>query len=307
MLDHYIIGDVNRVSPEAPVPVLSVEKEHYTLGAAANVALNVAQLGAKVSLWGVWGKDSAGKKIQTLVRKAGIATFPQSTITNSHTIVKTRVVARNQQICRLDREAEKTAYSLPLSENQDILDKAIKNADAVILSDYAKGVITETLIQLIQKVTEQTKTFLAIDPKPKSNLPYSRFDLITPNKEESFILAGLPISHSDPYPVEQICKKINQRFKPKTLIITLGKEGILISKKGKIIQQIPTYAREVFDVSGAGDTAIAALTLALSAQFPVEQAACFANTAAGVVVAKPGTATATPQEIIDYHKAHKEA
>lgn len=305
MLDHYIMGDITRISPEAPVPVISIEKEHYTLGAAANVALNISQLGAKASLWGIWGKDEAGKKIKGLLSKANIITLPQPT-DKAQTIVKTRLIARNQQICRLDREAEKHLYQLPLAEAEykDRLNKAITDADAIILSDYAKGVITEPLIQSVQKIAQQKEKFLAIDPKPKSDLHYSDFDLITPNKDESYLLAGLPISHQKLYPGEQICKKINQCFKPKTLIITLGKEGLLISKKGKIIQQIPTYAHEVFDVSGAGDTTISALTLALAAKFPVEQAAYFANTAAGVVVGKPGTATVTPQEMIDYHHAH---
>jgi len=179
----------------------------------------------------------------------------------------------------------------------------VKNSAAVIISDYAKGAIDTELIAEIQTAATAQKIPVALDPKPRRKILFDGIDLITPNKSEALELAGVtPEEVGREFPAEIICRKIWEKHHPKNLVITLGADGMLISQNGKISKIIPTYAREVFDVSGAGDTVIATLALALAAKVPLETAAHFANTAAGIVVGKFGTATVTPKEILAYHK-----
>lgn len=216
------------------------------------------------------------------------------------TIVKTRVLVQHQQLCRLDREAPPDAYALGGSRIESLLKRPLAACDAVILSDYAKGILTDDLIARVTRMARAAGKFIALDPKPKRNLSFHGLDLITPNKRESLQLAGLePPAHA-PYPAAEVCARIHDRFAPKHLVITLGEEGMLLCTNGRIDKRIPTAAREVFDVSGAGDTALAALVLALAAGAGLEAAAHFANAAAGVVVAKLGTATVTPRELVGY-------
>ena len=304
MLDAYLQGSVRRISPEAPVPIVNVEQENYRVGAAANVAFNIADLGAHAQLCGVIGQDKYGDKIKAYLEDKGIVLHVDKGQGTPRTIVKTRVIAHNQQLCRIDYEDDPEAYQLNLLNDRPGLEQMIAGVDAVIFSDYAKGVLSEALIVAVQEVAQSKGTFIAMDPKPKSSMHYEGLDLMTPNREESYQLAGIQPQPHKAFPAAEICARIYERYRPKTLIITLGGEGMLVSCKGEILKRIPTYAREIFDVSGAGDTVVAALTLSLLAGAEVETAAKIANTAAGVVLTKLGAATATPEEVLGYHKQH---
>jgi D-beta-D-heptose 7-phosphate kinase/D-beta-D-heptose 1-phosphate adenosyltransferase len=296
MLDHYIWGDTGRISPEAPVPIIDIERDSYSAGGAANVALNLASLGAKASIAGFFGKDDAGTRLKGILTQRGIETI--ATPGSGSTIVKTRVVVRRQQICRLDRESPQHDYQIDEAKLGPLFEKAVKSADAIILSDYAKGLLSDALINRIMGFAREQKKLVAIDPKPRRKLNFYQPDLVTPNRKEALQLAGLDFEPHQPFPAAEVCARIYERYKPKHLVITLSEDGMLLSHQGKAGKVIPTMAREVFDVSGAGDTAIAALTLGLAAGAVIEEAAQFANVASGVVVGKLGTATVSPDEIL---------
>lgn len=298
MLDHYVWGDATRISPEAPVPVVDIARDSWTAGGAANVALNIASLGARCALAGFIGQDEAGVKLAEVLHERQIKTLP--TPGSAATIVKTRVLVQHQQLCRLDREAPPDAYEMQPAAAEALLKREIAACDAVILSDYAKGILTDGLVARVTKLAHAEGKFVALDPKPKRRLAFHGLDLITPNKRESLQLAGIDWAPHTPFPAADVCRRLHELYATKHLVITLGEDGMLLSSDGCIVRQIPTAAREVYDVSGAGDTALAALVLALSAGATLETAAHFANAAAGVVVGKLGTATVTPKELIAY-------
>lgn len=298
MLDHYIWGDATRISPEAPVPVVDIARDTWTAGGAANVALNIASLGAQCTVAGFVADDEAGHKLREILQAKNIATLP--TPGTGSTILKTRVLVQHQQLCRLDRESPPAAYQFSASQAKTLFREAIAAADAVILSDYAKGILTDELVASVTKLARAAGRFIALDPKPKRRLRFRGLDLITPNRRESYELAGIEPEPHKPYPAAEICRRIHRAHATRNLVITLGEDGMLLSAGGKISRTIPTAAREVFDVSGAGDTALASLVLALTAGAKLEQAAHFANAASGVVVGKLGTATVTPDELLAY-------
>ena len=294
MLDRYVMGEVSRISPEAPVPVLSVTDERSVAGGAANVALNARSLGAKVESVGWFGKDERGDELIDILRSENIEVDQAFRFSTAPTISKSRVTASNQQICRVDRESSSDQYNPKIGEIDKLLQTKLKFADAVIVSDYGKGFVTNELLSLVR----QSGKFVSVDPKPSRLLDYAKPDLLTPNRLEALELAGLSRETRDPFPKDEVVARIFERFSPLLLAITLGSEGMLLAKEGRVEQVIPTAAKEVFDVSGAGDTVIASLTLALAAGRSFENAAEFANLAAGVVVGKVGTATVSPSEIL---------
>ena len=294
MLDRYVIGEVSRISPEAPVPVLSVTDERSVAGGAANVALNARSLGAKVESVGWFGKDERGDELIDILRSENIEVDQAFRFSTAPTISKSRVTASNQQICRVDRESSSDQYNPKIAEIDELLQTKLKFADAVIVSDYGKGFVTNDLLSLVR----QSAKFVSVDPKPSRLLDYAKPDLLTPNRLEALELAGLSRETRDPFPKDEVVARIFERFSPLLLAITLGSEGMLLAKEGRVEQIMPTAAKEVFDVSGAGDTVIASLTLALAAGQSFESAAEFANLAAGVVVGKVGTATVSPSEIL---------
>ncbi|KXU36849.1 hypothetical protein AXK11_03405 [Cephaloticoccus primus] len=295
MLDHYIWGDATRISPEAPVPVVDIARDTWTAGGAANVALNIASLGATCTLAGFVSDDDAGQRLRQILGEHRITLLP--TPGSGSTILKTRVLVQRQQLCRLDRESPPAAYQFPAKTAEALLREEIAAADAIILSDYAKGILTDALVAKVSQLARAAGKFVALDPKPKRRLKFRDLDLITPNRRESYELAGLEPAPHEPYPAEEICRRIHRAHGTRHLVITLGEDGLLLSTGGKITRTIPTAAREVFDVSGAGDTALASLVLALSAGAVLEDAAHFANTAAGIVVGKLGTAPVTAAEL----------
>lgn len=297
MLDKYVWGDASRLSPEAPVPVVRVARETAVAGGAANVAANLAALGARAELFCRVGEDADGRRLRALLDGARVSLVPASVSPAVPTIVKTRVVCRRQQVCRLDQEAEPAAYALSEADLA-ALAPAAAAADAILLSDYAKGLLAPGSIRAVLALPGRAR-IVALDPKPRPGVDYSGVSLMTPNRAEALRLAGLDDAPG-PFPAEAVCRAIHERFAPEHLVVTLGPEGMLLSEGGRPLERIPTFAREVFDVSGAGDTVVAALALALAAGFPLADAARFANTAAGVVVGKLGTATAAPDEIRAY-------
>ena len=295
MLDHYIWGDVQRISPEAPVPVVHTQRQTYTAGGGANVALNLASLGVSVQLAGTIGNDPAGVQLRNLLDESAVDTELCPPAAPCPTIVKTRVIARTQQLCRIDHEGASSAYTLKSSPG---LLAAIARCDAVIFSDYAKGAISQGLLSELLAQAREHEKIVSLDPKPSSKLDFRGVGLITPNRHEALELAGLPEpDHGEPFPLEQVCRNIHDRHAPDLLIITLGADGMAICRDGKIECTLPTEAREVFDVSGAGDTVIATLTAALACGASPVEAAQLANQAAGIVVSKIGTARVNQEEL----------
>ena len=305
MLDHYQWGDATRISPEAPVPVVHVVRETDTVGGAANVASNVAALGSSVEIVGAVGRDANGDKLRSRFQEAGIAFDDRFLLEKGRgrTITKTRVVVRNQQLCRLDFEDPPPAYRsgiLGTPEGLALVESKIAGADGVILSDYAKGVLTTGFIAEVSRLARKHGAFIAMDPKPAGGAKFHDVDLLTPNLREAIELSGLHVGHGEDPDPSRLCAAIWGKFRPRNLVVTLGADGMLISRRGSVVRSIPTAARQVYDVSGAGDTVIAALTLALTSGCSLEQAAHLANAAAGVVVGKIGTATVTPGELLAY-------
>ena len=296
MLDRYVKGEVSRISPEAPVPVLAVEDETVVAGGAANVALNGADMGAVVEAFGWFGRDEQGDRLKNILKDKDIAVDSLLSFEGAPTISKTRVMASNQQICRVDREEAPDSYRPDLSKLGEALRQKAGEADTVIISDYGKGFVTNELIALVREASP----FVAVDPKPSRLLDYSSPDLLTPNRLEAFELAGISRLTREKVPEEKIVRSINEKFNPAMLAITLGADGMLLAREGRVEKTMPTAAREVYDVSGAGDTVITSMTLALGAGASLEEAAEFANVAAGIVVGKVGTATASPEEILNH-------
>lgn len=295
MLDHYIWGDVQRISPEAPVPVVHTLRESHTAGGAANVALNLASLGANVSAIGSLGDDAAATTLLALLHQAGIETPLCQVDPARATIVKTRVVARTQQLCRIDYEDHHSRYQL---DHHERIAAALAEADAVIVSDYAKGAISQELLDGLIARSISAGTILSLDPKPSRRLAFRGVSLLTPNRHEALQLAGFPEPPpGEPYPLEAVCSRIHEIHAPELLVITLGADGMALCTDGEVQEVFPTVAREVFDVSGAGDTVIATLTAALAAGASAPEAAKLANRAAGVVVSRIGTATVTPDDL----------
>jgi rfaE bifunctional protein kinase chain/domain len=292
MLDHYIWGDIHRISPEAPVPVVNVNRDTYTAGGAANVALNLANLGVQTSVLGHYASDEAGLSLQRILAQSGIELIRSELFAKAPTIIKTRVIVRSQQLCRIDREAPPEHYCIDAAPDFELmLENAIANVDAVIVSDYAKGVVTQSLVnRLLQEAKRRPELLVAIDPKPSRRLAFRGVNLLTPNLSEGFELAGLAEPrNTESYPLEDICRHIHEIYEPQLLILTLGARGMAICSEGKIIEYLPTVAREVYDVSGAGDTVVATLTAALAVNATPSQAARLANAAAGCVVSHMGT------------------
>ncbi len=294
MLDHYLWGDATRISPEAPVPVVKAERDTFTAGGAANVALNLRAIGAEVELVGTFGKDEAGDNLVSVLDKAGIKFDASLCSPSRNTILKMRVMCRNQQLCRIDREDAPAAYALSEEWLNEVLPAKIAAADAVLISDYAKGIVRPDVIRHIQRLAGDEK-LVSLDPKPRRELEFSGLSLITPNRNEALQLAGMQsVSSSEPFPAEEACAKLHELYKTKLLVVTLGADGMLLSQNGKPMCQIPTAARAVFDVSGAGDTVNAVLTAALAAGASPEEAAQLANLAAGGGGGELGTAAARP-------------
>ncbi len=302
MIDRYIWGKVRRISPEAPVPVVEVTNEELLLGGAANVAHNILSLGGKVYVAGIIGSDDAGRILIDKFRESSISTDGIVIDSDRPTTVKTRVIAHSQQMVRFDKEIKSDIRPSTLSLILDYVKSCLPRIKGIIISDYCKGLITEALIKKVLTLAD-SKKFISVDPKIGHFDYYKGVSLITPNINEASLGSGLEIV--DEKTLITAGKILLKKLHCKAVIITRGDEGMSLFEKNGKVTHIPTCAREVYDVSGAGDTVIATLTLSHSAGAPLKDAAIIANHAAGVVVGKIGTAVATCEEILESMKICK--
>ncbi len=295
MLDRFVWGRVERISPEAPVPVVEVVKETVHLGGAANVAYNLAVLKARPLLVGVVGSDEAGDRLVEELHRQEISSEGIVRDNGRSTTIKTRIIAHNQQVCRTDREDKTPLSQGTVDQMRSTFQTLLEQAQGMILSDYAKGALSAALVVDLIQEARQAKKFLAVDPKAGDFSVYRGASIVTPNKKEAVRASGVEIV--DEASFIQAGEKLLEVIASDYLLITRGEEGMTLFE-GKEHSHIPTVAREVFDVSGAGDTVIASLTLAVAAGASIRDAAILANHAAGVAVGKLGTAAATGEEIL---------
>lgn len=306
MLDQFIWGNVSRISPEAPVPIVDFERESFMPGGAANVARNLSALTAQAELFGFVGRDEHGKNLQKLLGDQRVDCHGLLPISERPTSVKTRIVAHQQQVVRVDREMRSDADAATTRRLLAGLEPSVFYADAVIVGDYGKGVVTQKLLDELKRICRARGVWLSMDPKPVHHLNLTGLSLITPNRKEAFELAGIidgsgadrPDNPLQDEKLMRVTQKLLQELAPAVLLITLGDHGMLLCQRNQKPFHIPTVAQEVFDVSGAGDTVIASFTLAIAAGASPTEAAIFSNHAAGVVVGKVGTATVTPEELV---------
>lgn len=303
MLDHFIWGHVRRISPEAPVPIVEVTREEFYPGGAANVARNISPFSPHTHLMGRVGKDSAADRLRDLLIADKVDPAPLLVHDTLPTISKARVSARQQQIVRVDREKLLPLTADELAEIEKRLRALAPDLDAIILEDYGKGFMTTELMKLVSKIAAEHNLIVTVDPSPRNPLPWSGVTLVKPNRLEAFAAAGLE-DHLLPGPPAQntelleVGRVLLEKWAVNSVLVTLGEHGMMLFERDKAPHHIHTRAREVYDVSGAGDTAIALLTLALAAGFKLQDAAEIANHASGIVVGKLGTATLTPDELL---------
>jgi rfaE bifunctional protein kinase chain/domain len=296
-VDRYTSGTVERISPEAPVPIVLVESETLKLGLAANVADNVKALGSEPLLVGVVGRDRSAQDFKDLLRRSSIQPAHLVVDSDRRTVLKERIVSERQQLLRVDYESGHRIGKQTEAQVLKRIRSLLRRVDGVILEDYAKGMLSESLSRAIFSLARKSGKIVAVDPNAKTPLRYYRgATILTPNTKEAEKLSGIAIQ--DEASLLKAGRMILKTTSARFVVITRGKEGMAIfNSKDPVVHLIPTYAREVYDVSGAGDTVISVLTLALAAGASIENAAILGNLAAGVEVAKRGTATVSPEEI----------
>jgi D-beta-D-heptose 7-phosphate kinase/D-beta-D-heptose 1-phosphate adenosyltransferase len=295
MLDRFIWGDVERISPEAPVPVLRVTSESFRLGGAANVIHNVRSLGGRVTACGIVGDDAAGRRIVQELRRVGASTAGIVPDRGYQTIQKTRVIARprHQQIVRLDRENHEPIGERCLKRLREFVLRRSDRYSCIVISDYGKGVVHEALLATVAQLTRNAHVLSVIDPKRENYSRYSFPTLVTPNKDEASQASGVAIH--DEASLVAAGRKLVKMWQAKAVLITRGPEGMSLFRSGGGITHFPTEAKEIFDVTGAGDTVVAVCALALACGARMEDAAVMANMAAGLVGDEVGT-VAVPVE-----------
>jgi len=297
LLDQFIWGEVSRISPEAPVPVVWVKDEGFMPGGACNVASNIAKLGGKAFLVGIVGEDEKAEILKDKLDKQGISTEGIFSDHNRPTILKTRVIAHHQQVVRIDRENIEQISNKYLRKIQDYLEANIKNADGIIIEDYGKGLITPALLKTAVREAKKHKKMIAVDPKENHFSYYKGVTVITPNHHEAAKAAGFPIDSNEA--LLKAGNKLLNKLKASVILITLGENGMMVFEKGKKPKKIPTLAQEVFDVSGAGDTVVAVYSLCAASGASPMLSAHISNCAAGIVVGKVGVAVVEPGELLD--------
>ncbi|MBZ4672731.1 MAG: rfaE bifunctional protein [Deferribacteraceae bacterium] len=295
MLDVFLYGDVERISPEAPVPVVKVSNMLHVPGGAANVSSNLKSLGVDVTLCGVVGDDETGKKFRNIISSQKINAFFLND--GRRTSIKTRVIASNQQVVRYDVEDNKKLSGKHIKEIESFLKNRIKEFKAIIISDYGKGVVTKKLIEMVSKLANENKIPLTVDPKIENFKFYKGVTCITPNTKEASEGSGVNIK--DNVTLLKAAKKIMNRLNPETLLITRGSKGMAFFDSVGNVVKVPALAKEVFDVTGAGDTVISVFTAAIAAGANYIDAMKLSNLAGSIVVGKMGTATVTPNELAD--------
>lgn len=304
MLDRYIHGSVERISPEAPVPVVQVGRERCVPGGAANVAYNICALGGKACLAGVIGDDAAGRELLGILKERGIGIEAVSVVKGRATTVKMRVLADRQQVVRVDWDSDPTLAEGDVKDFCAQVRDEIARSTGVVMEDYSKGVVCQPVMDAVLEAARARKVPVGLDPKDNEDLKIAGLTLATPNYKEAHACAGVPMrpcASGDPLDDVSLRKAVEvlmRKWTPEQLIVTLGPKGMYLAREGQPPHVIPTRAREVFDVSGAGDTVIATCVLAMAAGADGDEAAVLGNNAAGVVVGKLGTATCSREELL---------
>lgn len=297
IVDHFIWGSVSRISPEAPVPVVNVTEENLLLGGAANVLHNIYGLGGRATLCGIIGSDPIGKHLLELLEELPSSTTGVIRSKNRPTTIKTRIIAQNQQVVRFDREKTGEPSKENIKKIMRFINTHIDDFDAVIISDYNKGMINTSLMAQMRKALDKHKKIpVIVDPKPGLPQRFKGVTIITPNHHEAELMSGSPIN--DEESLARAAQKLQTDLESDAILITRGEAGMALFEKGKPLFTIPTVAKEVYDVTGAGDTVIATLALGLATGLSYADAATLANYAAGIVVGKVGTATANAEELL---------
>jgi rfaE bifunctional protein kinase chain/domain len=302
MLDEYLYGAVSRISPEAPVPVVEIYNEQIRLGGAANVANNIRALGDEPILMGVIGEDEASIKLSQLLKEKGISKDFLIDDSDRRTTIKTRIIAHSQQVVRADRE---DAFEISEKIEQRILNifNSIKEKiSGVIISDYGKGVITQSLLEKIIPICKENKIFVAVDPKETHFFNYKRVSVITPNHHEAGFAAGRRIKTDED--LNYVGKLLLEKLEAESILITRGEKGMALFNANGEVDYFPTVAKKVFDVTGAGDTVISAFVASIAAGATLKEATVISNCAAGIVVGEIGTATATVPQLVVELKEH---
>ncbi len=297
MLDHYLWGDVERISPEAPVPVVEVREESHLLGGAANVALNLKRLGCAPFVLGVTGDDAPGRKLAKLFSILGIDSHGIETVQYRPTTVKTRIIANNQQVVRADREERQEIDEDAQGKLFSKLSERIESTSALIISDYGKGVITTKLLNKVIELCRRESVFIAVDPKDVHFKSYRRVSVITPNHHEAGFAYGMKIR--DEKTLFEVGRGLLSELELDSILITRGKDGMALLLNDGSSHLLPTVAQRVFDVTGAGDTVISSFSAAVSGGASPLESAFIANQAAGVVVGTVGTAQVTAEQLKD--------
>ena len=294
IMDHFIWGKVRRISPEAPVPVVEVTSESIVLGGSANVVNNIHSLGGRAAITGVIGSDNDGRRLVEMLKEKGIASEGIIKDPRRPTTIKTRIIAHSQQMVRFDREKKDRISPETSARVVSYIKKAVKAADLVVISDYAKGLVTQQLVEEANAVCQSLGRQIAVDPKVEHFDYYKGVTIVTPNNLEASQASGVDIT--DDETLHRAGEVLFNRLGCQALLITRGENGMSLFEPSSETH-IPTVAKEVFDVSGAGDTVIGTLALALASGADFREAAVLANFAAGVVVGKVGTATLSPEEL----------
>lgn len=303
MLDEFVWGKVGRISPEAPVPVVEVTGESFYPGGAANVARNLREFTETVSVLGAIGQDASGKQLRGLLADQKIELVDSVHPADFGTIVKTRIIARHQQVVRVDRERSLELSKAQVEQVVKEVRQKLPELDAIVFEDYGKGFVAADLVSRIAQEAKAAGKLVTADPNPKNPIDWTGMTVVKPNRAEAFLAAGISCPDPDAPPDkdpdlsragELLLKKWDARY----ILVTLGEHGMMLFESGKKPHHIPTKARQVFDVSGAGDTAIALFTLSLTGGANAVEAAEIANHASAVVVAKLGTATVSRSELM---------
>lgn len=306
MLDRYIWGSASRISQEAPVPVIDVQRTSSAPGGSANVLRNLATLGAQPVAFGLVGDDATGQELVDALQALKVHTDRICHSQTRRTTEKTRVLASNQQVVRVDVEEKEAIEAGDTAALLDQLEASVAagELDAILIADYAKGVVTESLLESVIALGKQYAIPVGLDPHSRHDYNLPGLTVMTPNRPEAFALAGVHYEAgktdlAEDHALREVVDRLEAQWAPTHLLVTLGAHGMALFEKGETLLHVPTRAREVFDVSGAGDTVITTFILGLLAGASTEEAAELSNHAAGVVVGKVGTAPVYPQELLD--------
>jgi D-glycero-beta-D-manno-heptose-7-phosphate kinase len=297
MVDRYLWGHVERISPEAPVPVVEIERETFTLGGAGNVAANLHALGAEPVLLGVVGDDADGAMLRTSFEQRGISTAHLVADRTRPTTVKTRIIAHSQQVVRADRESRSDVSGAPLDALLAEVGAVLPDCDGLVVSDYGKGVVNARTLERVLAIARERAFAVSVDPKESHIDAYRGVSILTPNQHEAGWVQGRRVV--DEASLMEVGWGLQKRLDAQAVLVTRGAAGMSLFERGGRYTHLPTAAREVYDVTGAGDTVVSVVALALAAGGDFISACALANHAAGIVIREVGTATCTPRQLVD--------